>query len=101
MDRVEKYMAISKYLISYDLIKDKDYSKLIEAIKSIANGYSKPLKSVWIIGHSGSASDIVNALSPYIDSDDKLLVTLVTKDTSWTVSLKEETRAWLRKYVWL
>lgn len=91
---------MAKYLITYDLIKDKDYSKLIEAIKSIANGYSKPLKSTWIIGHPGSASDIVNALSPYIDLDDKLLVTLVTKDTSWTKSLEDKTREWLRKHIW-
>jgi hypothetical protein len=93
-------MATPKYLISYDLIKDKDYSKLIDAIKSIANGYSNPLKSVWIIGHSGKASDIVTALGPYMDSDDKLLVTLVTKDTSWTKTLGDKTREWLRKHVW-
>lgn len=93
-------MATPKYLISYDLIKDKDYSKLIDAIKSIANGYSNPLKSVWIIGYSGKASDIVTALSPYMDSDDKLLVTLVTKDTSWTKTLGDKTREWLRKHVW-
>lgn len=91
---------MANYLITYDLIKDKDYTKLIDAIKSIANGYSKPLLSTWIIGHDGSASDIVTALSPYIDNDDKLFVTLVTKDTSWTKSLKESIREWLRKYIW-
>ena len=69
---------MAKYLISYDLIGDKDYEKLFDAIKSIANGYSRPLKSVWIVGHKGEAADIVNALSRYIDNDDKLFVTLVT-----------------------
>ncbi|WP_338558170.1 hypothetical protein [Acinetobacter sp. KS-LM10] len=91
---------MTKYLISYDLIGDKDYEKLFEAIKSLANGYSRPLESVWIIGHKGAASDIVNALSRYIDNDDKLFVTLVTKDTSWTKTLTDSTRNWLKKYIW-
>lgn len=91
---------MANYLITYDLIRDKDYEKLIEAIKSIANGYTRPLESVWIIGHNGSAMDIVNALIPYIDSDDKLLVTKVTEDTAWTKSIREKSREWLKKYVW-
>ena len=91
---------MANYLISYDIIGDKDYEELFEAIKSLANGYSRPLKSVWIIGHKGEAIDIVRALSPYIDNDDKLFVTLVTKDTSWTKSLKNSTREWLKKYIW-
>lgn len=91
---------MKSYLISYDLIKDKDYSKLIEAIKAISNGHTKPLESVWIIGHAGSAYDITKALMPYIDSDDKLFVTQVTKDTSWTKTIREKSRDWLKKYVW-
>ena len=91
---------MTKYLISYDLIGDKDYEKLFEAIKSLANGYSRPLESVWIIGHKGAASDIVNALSRYIDNDDKLFVTLVTKDTSWTKTLTDSTRSWIKNYIW-
>ncbi len=92
---------MTNYLITYDLIDDKDYEKLIDAIKSIANGYTNPLKSVWIIGHNGSAMDIVKALSPHIDSDDKLLVTKVTEDTAWTKTIREKSREWLRKYVWI
>ncbi|WP_335987108.1 hypothetical protein [Acinetobacter bereziniae] len=88
------------YLVTYDLIKDKDYTKLIDAIKSIANGYAKPLLSTWIIGHQGSSKDIVNALVPYMDKDDKLFVTLVTNDTSWTKTLGEKNREWLKKHVW-
>ena len=91
---------MTKYLISYDLIGDKDYEKLFEAIKSLANGYSRPLESVWIIGHKGAASDIVNALSRYIDNDDKLFVTLVTKDTSWTKTLTDSNRSWIKNYIW-
>ena len=92
---------MANYLITYDLIGKKDYDKLFEAIKSMANGYTRPLKSVWIIGHDGSASDIVNELTKYMDSDDKLFVTLVTKDTSWTKTLAESSRNWLKKYVWV
>lgn len=88
------------YLISYDLIKDKNYTRLIDQIKKIANGHCKPLESLWIIGHNGAAKDIVDSLVSYVDSDDKLFVTQVTKDTAWTTSLDEDTRNWLKKYVW-
>ncbi len=90
---------MANYLITYDLIKDKDYSRLIAAIKSISNGRTKPLESVWIIGHDGSAVDIVKALNPYIDSDDRLLVTKITDDTAWTKTIREKSREWLKQYI--
>lgn len=72
-------MAI--YTISYDLIAPgKDYTSLFEAIKRIANGYYRPLKSLWLIGHPGSASTIRDALTPHIDRNDKLLVMKASPD---------------------
>lgn len=86
---------VPSYLISYDLVKEKDYSKIIERIKLIANGCSSPLESVWIIGHNGSASDIRDALKPYIDSDDKLLVVKLTGEGAWT-NLGSKKSEWLK-----
>ena len=87
------------YLISYDLIKYKDYEKLTNAIVSISKGCVRPLESVWIIKHEGKASDIRNTLKPYIDSDDKLLVVKLTREAAWTSSLDQEDRDWLKSYL--
>lgn len=86
------------YLISYDLVKDKDYDEIISAIQSIADGYCSPLRSVWIIGHKGSAEDIRDALNSYLDSDDKLLVAKLTEDVTWTPSLDTDNKEWLESY---
>lgn len=87
---------IPSYLISYDLIKDKDYDKLFAGILKISNGNCTPLKSVWIIGHDGPASAIRDSLKPYLDSDDKLLVVKLTGQGAWTTSLAEKDKVWLK-----
>lgn len=77
-------MTFYSYLISYDLNKSgQNYSLLIEKIKEIANGYWHHLDSTWIIKHSGSATDIRDALAPFIDSNDELLVVKLTREAAW------------------
>lgn len=90
---------MAKYLISYDLIGQKDYVGISKAIMRIADGCACPLKSVWVIGHKGSATDIINALKPYIDSDDRLLVVELTGDADWTSTLDEDNKEWLSNYL--
>jgi len=87
---------VPSYLISYDLIKDKDYEKIFEGIKKISNGYIRVLESVWIIGHSGSASDVRDSLKAYMDSDDKLLVLKLTGDGAWR-NLGDSNTNWLKE----
>lgn len=85
---------VPSYLITYDLIKDKDYRKLYDGIKSIADGYNHVLESIWIIGHNGPASEIRDSLQHYLDSDDKLLVLKLTGEGAWrNLSTKTE---WLK-----
>lgn len=56
------------YLVTYDLnTPGKDYARLHSKICQIANGYCNILKSVWIIGHNGTAQTIFNQLLPSID----------------------------------
>lgn len=77
-------MSLNSYLIGYDLNKSgQDYSLLIEKIKEIANGYWHHLDSTWIIKHSGTATTIRDALAPYIDSNDELLVVKLTREAAW------------------
>lgn len=87
------------YLISYDLIQDKNYKGLIDAIKSIANGYCTPLKSVWLIGNSGTSSEVRNYLSGYIDSDDKLLVVKLSDEAAWTTSIGNDNAQWILNHL--
>lgn len=87
---------MSLYLISYDLIKDKDYEKLYEAIKKMSIQYTRPLKSAWIIKHDGSAYDIAVELCKYIDVDDKLIVNKLDSDSSWTQNLGQKTTEWIK-----
>lgn len=87
---------VPSYLISYDLIKDKDYEKLFEGIKKISNGHSRILESVWIIGHNGPASEIRDSLKDYIDSDDKLLVLKLTGEGAWK-NLGDSKTKWLKE----
>ncbi|MBI1450407.1 hypothetical protein IL972_00445 [Acinetobacter sp. FL51] len=87
------------YLVSYDLIQDKNYEILIDAIKSIANGYCKPLKSAWIIGNSGTSSEVRDYLLGYIDSDDKLLVTKLSGEAAWTISIGNENAQWILNHL--
>ncbi|MCC8555460.1 hypothetical protein [Xanthomonas hortorum] len=77
-------MAI--YMIGYDLNRQgQNYSGLIEKIKEIANGYWHHLDSTWLISHAGSAAVIRDALKPFIDSNDELLVVkLAQGDAAWS-----------------
>lgn len=92
-------MPNSSFLISYDLIDPgQDYADLTDAIKTIADGYSKPLESVWIILHPGPPATIRDALLPHIDSDDKLLIVKLTGEGAWR-GLPVTTSDWLMKYL--
>jgi len=76
---------MATYLIGYDLNKKgKDYDGLIAKIKEISNGYWHHLDSTWLIGHAGGAKVIRDALRPFLDNDDELLVVLLAKgDAAW------------------
>ncbi len=73
-------------MVGYDLNKaGKDYTGLISKIKEISNGWWHNLDSTWLIGHGGSSETIRNALKPFLDKDDELLVVLLAKgDAAWT-----------------
>ena len=73
------------YLISYDLSSPgQDYASLIDAIKALSKTWWHHLDSTWIIRHPGPATEIRDALSPHIDSNDELLVVQLTGTAAWT-----------------
>lgn len=84
---------MSSFIISYDLISDKDYSKLYEAIRNYGS-FAHILESVWIIKSSSSSSSIRDNLASYIDSDDKLFVAKLTGESAWR-NLSKEVSDWI------
>ena len=83
------------YLITYDLNAPRqDYQTLFSAIEQISNGYTRCLKSVWLINTNLNADQIVQRLLRYIDENDRLFVTKVTSD--FQAQLPNEQCKWIQ-----
>jgi len=86
---------MSIYCVSYDLIKEKDYSELIEKLKSYG-AYAHAQGSLWFIKSPKNASELRDELKSFIDEDDKLIVIRVT--LPWASSnLSKEVSDWLKE----
>jgi hypothetical protein len=83
-------------LVTYDLIKRKDYPELIEAFKTLYKGCWHCLGSVWIIKTTDSSVQVFKNLKKHTDNDDKLIVIKVTRDATWDTSFPDNCQAWLR-----
>ncbi|MBN5437467.1 hypothetical protein H0S68_00340 [Serratia sp. AXJ-M] len=84
---------MSVYQINYDLRKQKDYSSLVERIKSYGT-WCHPLESTWIIVTNQSAVQVRDHLKAVMDSDDGLLVTRLQWE--WAgYGLSKEISDWL------
>ena len=86
-------MAAS-HLVTYDLIKRKDYPELTKELEKFA--YWHCLGSVWIVKSDLSTAQIRDRLLPHIDSDDKLIVLKLTGEAAWTTSFSRDCQDWLR-----
>lgn len=81
------------YIVSYDLNQPgQDYGSLIKAIESF-KGYKPLLKSTWAVCHSGTAKDVFNFLSSYVDDTDRLFISVLTENACWR--LDQEKMSWL------
>lgn len=87
-------------LVSYDLIRpenSEDYKRLGDRIKQFPN-WAKPLESVWIIQTADGPAAVRDALKPYIESNDKLIV--VEMSGSWaSFNIGTEVSSWLNQFV--
>jgi hypothetical protein len=82
------------YCVSYDLIKQKDYPKLFEALKSFSS-HSHALGSTWFIKTDKTAEEIRDKLKSFIDEDDKIIVIEVKKH--WASQKMSGNAGWLKK----
>lgn len=68
---------MAMYIISYDLIEDKDYNELISELEE--RGATRVLSSVWFLSDNNtSCTRLLDQLSGYIDDDDHMFVVRAT-----------------------
>lgn len=70
------------YVVSYDLVSDRDYSKLYTALKSYP-AWGRVVESAWVIISDNSAIEIRDHLAASMDSDDRLLVVRSGGEAAW------------------
>ncbi|MNE60299.1 hypothetical protein D3C80_1554360 [compost metagenome] len=86
-------MAI--YSITYDLIKDKDYAKIIKAIKAISGTWAKPTQSQWLVDTYKTEAEIRDNLKNYMDNDDELFVCKLDMPHWAAKNISKEVLGWL------
>lgn len=90
------------YLISYDLRipeSSEDYKILINKIKTYPN-WAKPLKSVWFVKTSKTASKVRDDLRSVTDFNDGLLVIEITRSSDWaTYGIDKEVTDWMHENI--
>lgn len=85
---------MGSYIISYDLISNKNYEDLFKAIKNYGT-YAHVLESVWIVKSSNNSTQIRDNLMNFLDSDDKLFVAKLTGESAWR-NLSKEISDWIK-----
>lgn len=84
------------YIISYDLVKERDYAELITAIKAYRT-WAHIHESLWAVVTENTATQIRDDLRQHVDADDRLFVIRSGTGAAWrNVLCKNE---WLRKHL--
>ena len=73
---------MSCYIISYDLLKQKDYGKLYDAIKAYGT-WAHIHESVWAVVTDDSAVTVRDTLLSHVDSDDRIFVVKSAGIAAW------------------
>lgn len=69
--------------ISYDLDKPgQDYKDLIDRLKQLKA--ARVLKSDWLLERSASPEAVRNDLQPFLDSNDRIMVSEVHNNAAWS-----------------
>lgn len=84
-------------LITYDLNKEAKRPPIVDAIKSIGNGWARLSESSYAITTTLSPQQVFQRLSPLLDSNDSLYV--ITLSRPWWGQGKSEVSEWLQKNI--
>lgn len=85
---------MTTYTVSYDLIKNKDYERLWAELERM--GGQRAQDSYWLVASSKTARDLLSHLLGFIDGDDSMWVSELTRNASFNNS-KKGTNAWLER----
>jgi hypothetical protein len=86
------------YLVAYDLVKEssgRDYEPLWDELKRL-DGH-KTQYSLWLLDVSNTAKEVVEHFKKYVDSNDRIWASRVTKDHFY-VNAMPGTNDWLSKH---
>ncbi|MGL6036273.1 MAG: hypothetical protein ACRC0B_03780 [Legionella sp.] len=83
------------YIVSYDLIKEKNYVRMEKGILSIAFRAKKVLFTLWVIESDRSALNLVETLMKHADADDRILVSEINRNSISWVNINKDESDWL------
>ncbi|MFW1746254.1 hypothetical protein ACG9XW_08540 [Acinetobacter guillouiae] len=84
------------YVVSYDLHKDRDYSRIHKGIMDLSSNWCKPLASLYVLESTKTSLHVRDFLANYLDSDDSLLVIEVKPPLNWAArNLSSDVVKWL------
>ncbi|PHH40240.1 hypothetical protein [Pseudomonas putida] len=87
------------YLVTYDLHKQRDYPRIIEAIQK-AGESEELLESVWLVSSARGIVELKEHLMGFIDSDDSIAVLPLKVAAGFaTENCPVEARRWLNKHL--
>ena len=82
------------YIISYDLVRNRNYGQLHNAIKTYSK-WAKITESTWAVVTTKSAVQIREHLLKFMDNDDRLFVIKSGVEAAWQNSICKN--AWLKE----
>ncbi|MEC7119357.1 MAG: hypothetical protein VXW65_05595 [Pseudomonadota bacterium] len=85
---------MTTYVVSYDLIKTKDYAKITAAIEAYGN-WCKPLESFYVIETFQTSIQVRDNLQRFIDGDDRLLVIQCDLNNWASLNLSDKVNKWM------
>lgn len=85
---------MATYIVSYDLVSNRDYDSLYKALKSF-NKWAKVVESTWVIVSDMNCTAVRDALLTHMDDDDRLFVALSSGVGAWRNSICSN--AWLKE----
>lgn len=75
---------MTTYMIGYDLsLPGQSYEPLHKEIKRLGDCWHC-LDSTWIVNTTLKSEQIRDRLLPYIDKNDSILVSLISRDAAWS-----------------
>lgn len=73
---------MATFIVSYDLVKQRDYESLYKAIEAYGT-WAHIHESVWAVVTSDSAESVRDNLLAHVDADDRVFVIKSGHEAAW------------------